>query len=265
MQRITIMVLAVLGFAAALSAQPFSHAAFDEILQARVDSSGLVDYTGLKADPAPLAAYVDSLGAISPHSHPARFPTRQHELAYWINAYNAFVLWGVVEAYPVDSVKDIGFLNGFFNRHDFRAGGKDMTLNHIENEIIRPVYQDARIHFAVNCGAISCPSLAPHAYYGDRLDAQLQQAMVHFANDSKHVRLDAKGRLHLSKILEWYGGDFIEWFPADRLPATGKPTLVDYLLPHLPDDIAAQLRQQPDTPLLYNDYDWALNEQTKKP
>lgn len=263
MRHLLITFFAVMGCAASLWAEPFSHTALDEILQANVDSSGLVNYAALKAQPAALAAYVDSLGATSPHSDSTRFPTRDHELAYWINAYNAFVLWGVVEAYPVDSVKEIGLLNGFFNRHKFRAGGKQMTLNHIENDIIRPVYRDARIHFAVNCGAISCPSLASRAYHGERLDAQLQQAMQHFANDSKHVDLDEKGRLHLSKILEWYGDDFIKWFPADRLPAEGKPTIVDYLLPWLPQDIAEHVREGRVTPIEYNDYDWALNRQPK--
>lgn len=246
--------------AAAVPAPPFDHAGFDAILRARVDSIGLVDYAGIKAQPSALAAYVDSLAAVSPLNSPERFPDKAHELAYWMNAYNAFVVWGVVQAYPVDSVKDIGLLSGFFNRKEFVAGGREMTLNHIENEIIRPVYQDARIHFAVNCGAVSCPALAPQAYTGAALEQQLERAVRRFAADPAHVRIDASGKLHLSKILDWYGDDFIKWFPADRRPAR-KPTIVDYLLPYTPDKTAAHLTQHPDLDITYNDYDWALNGQ----
>jgi hypothetical protein len=246
-------------------AQPFSHDLLDGVLRTHVDCSGMVDYAALKAHPASLAAYIDSLAETSPHNRPERFPDRSHELAYWMNAYNAFVLWGVVEAYPVPSVKDIGILSGFFNRHEFHAGGKDMTLNHIENEIIRPVYQEPRIHFAINCGAFSCPSLAQRAYSGATLDAQLEQAVVRFTNDAKHVRLGPDGELHLSKILEWYSQDFVDWFPAERPKIAAKPNVIDYLLPYLPVATAAHLRQHPGVRLVYNDYDWALNEQKSAP
>ena len=85
----------------------FDHSALDRVLVAYVDEEGRVDYTGLKSHPDELDAYVGQLGRASPVSHPGRFGTRADSLAYWINAYNAFVLKGVVDAYPVKSVKDI--------------------------------------------------------------------------------------------------------------------------------------------------------------
>lgn len=224
-----------------------------------MDSAGLVDYAAIKAHPESLAAYIDSLAEISPLNRPERFPDRSDELAYWMNAYNAFVLWGVVEEYPVESVKDIGILSGFFNRQKFRAGHQEVTLNHIENKIIRPVYQEPRIHFAINCGAFSCPSLAPRAYHGETLEVQLEQAVARFAHDPKHVRLGQDGKLHLSKILEWYGQDFIDWYPTDLPTAAADPTIIDYLIPHLPEAMADHLRQHPDVRIVYSDYDWALN------
>lgn len=97
--------LAALGLLAApVAAAPFSHALFDQVLRQRVDAGGRVDYPGLKAARETLDAYVDRLAQCSPHSHPDRFSTAQHELAYWIDAYNAFVLRGVIDAYPVASV-----------------------------------------------------------------------------------------------------------------------------------------------------------------
>lgn len=244
-------------------ATPFDHRLFDQILSRYVDEVGCVDYSALQAARDSLDAYTDSLALVSPHSQPDRFPTPRHELAYWINAYNAFVLRGVLDAYPVDSVKDIMLLGGFFRRLKFTAGNEQFTLNQLENDIIRPVYQDPRIHFAVNCGAMSCPQLGNRAFTGENLDTRLDSALTRFAHSPQHVSVDRQqGKLHLSKILDWYGKDFVEWFPQDRLPAQGAPTLVDYLLPYLPAADAAYLRAHPQTSISFNDYDWTLNDQT---
>lgn len=247
--------------AMALPPPPFSHQLLDVVLRSYVDSTGMVDYSGLKANRTALDAYIDSLAGTSPSNRPERFANRSAELAYWINAYNAFVLRGVIDAYPVESVKEIGFLSGFFNRKKVDAGGQSLTLNDIENEIIRPLYREPRIHFAVNCGAVSCPSLSRRAYAGDDLEGQLEQALVRFARDPKHVELGVDGRLQLSKILDWYGADFVKWFPADRPEKPADPTIVDYLFPYLPAPIAAHLKKQPDTKIEYKEYDWALNRQ----
>ena len=87
-----------------------------------------------------------------------------------------------------------------------------MTLDHIENKIIRPTYQEPRIHFAVNCAALSCPQLDNRAFTPSDLDARLERALTRFAQDPNHVRLQ-ENRLYLSKVLDWYGEDFSVWFP----------------------------------------------------
>ena len=236
---------------------PFDHGPFDQVLQEYVDDQGLVRYAVLAKDRAQLDAYVDSLGRYSPESHPDRFPTHEHELAYWINAYNAFTLRGVIDAYPIASVKDAFALSGFFNRQTFVAGGQEMTLDHIENKIIRPTYQEPRIHFAVNCAALSCPQLENRAFTAPDLDARLERALMRFAQDPNHVRLQGK-KLHLSKLLDWYGEDFSVWFPPGRPNPENMPTIVNYLRPYLPSDLAAGLTE--DIAVEYNDYDWTLNE-----
>lgn len=247
------------------SPSPFSHALLDQILQTHVDAQGRVDYASLKKSRTEFDSYIDSLAAFSPSSHPDRFPDRQHELAYWINAYNAFVLRGVIDAYPVASVKDIKLLNGFFRRLQFTTGGQKLTLDEIENTIIRPVYQDPRIHFVVNCGAASCPELENRAFSGEDLDVRLEKALRRFAANPRHVRLNAAAnKLHLSKILDWFGQDFVNWFPQNRDSVPAHPTLVDYLLPYLPEETAAYLRRHADVEISYGDYDWALNEQQEK-
>ena len=264
MRTLLLSALLVSTGAVAQLAPPFSHHLLDEVLRTHVDSVGMVDYGRLEAARTSLDAYVDSLRRTSPRNAPERFATKAHELAYWINAYNAFVLRGVVDAYPVDSVRDIALLNGFFSRMEFIAGEQRLTLNDIENRIIRPVYREPRVHFAINCGAVSCPPLAPRAFEGDDLDRQLEKALQDFARNPKYTRLTPDGQLRLSKILEWYGQDFIEWFPRDRDPVPPSPTIADYLLPYLPAEVAEYVRQHPDLPIVFDKYDWGLNEQAPR-
>ena len=249
---------------AAYPAAPFSHHLLDQVLGTYVDSLGRVDYAGLKKSRELLDAYTDSLAVFSPQSHPERFPTPDHSLAYWINAYNALVLKGVVDAYPVASVKDIKVLNGFFSRTTFFVGSRTITLDEIENKIIRPQFKDARIHAVVNCAAASCPGLEGRAFSGEDLQERLQAAFYRFANDPQFVFLDReKGKLYLSKILDWYGRDFRAWFPAERISGTDKPTLLAYLSLYLPAEDANFLRQHPELPIYFKPYNWALNQQSK--
>jgi hypothetical protein len=234
------------------------------VLRARVDAEGRVDYPRLKQDRAPLDAYADSLGLCSPHSHPGRFPSPAHGLAYWINAYNAFVLRGVIDGYPVSRVDELGGLDAFFRQRRFTSGGRALTLDQLENQIIRPEYRDPRVHFALNCGAAGCPALLGRAYTGESLDSLLEAQARRFAADTLQVRFDPQsGALHLSQILNWYGEDFIRWFPAAP-GAPASPTLVDYLLRYLPAGTAGQLRRHRDPRIHFIEYDWSLNAQPLK-
>jgi hypothetical protein len=138
-----------------------------------------------------------------------------------------------------------------------------VTLDEIENQIIRPVYKDPRIHAAVNCGAASCPALENKAFTGEDLEARLHAVIKRFVNDPAHVRLDQPNdTLHLSKIMDWYGEDFIKWFPRSLGTPSDKPTLIDYLLLYLDGDAAELLRQRPDIDISFNPYDWTLNSQS---
>ena len=248
---------------------PFTHALLDRALRTWVDSSGRVDYVGLAASRHDLDGYIDSIGAVSPRNKPSRFPSPEHELAYWINAYNAFVLVGIVDAYPVKSVADIGGLEAFFQRRTVVAGGESLTLDQIENTIIRPQFKDPRIHFAVNCAAVSCPELEPRAFEGLGIAGRLDSALRRFVTNQSHVRIDRDHqRIHLSRIMDWYRGDFTERISERKADAPhkteqlAKPTLIDYLIFHMSDDDATYLRQHPDIEITFNDYDWRLNVQS---
>ena len=120
--RVLILVLILLALAAPAAAGGFDHSTWERVLKARVNAIGEVDYAALKAN-RNLDEYIRLLGESSPANRPELFPSRAHQLAYWLNAYNAFVMKGVVDNYPTRSVRDLGALYGFFRRKDYTAGG----------------------------------------------------------------------------------------------------------------------------------------------
>ena len=236
------------------------HSLLDRVLATYVDDQGRVDYAGLKAHPDDLDGYVGLLARVSPKNHPDQFPTREDRLAYWINAYNAFVLKGVIDAYPVKSVKEIKLLSGFFNRTRFTVGEKRYTLNDIEHGILRKVYGDPRIHAAINCASAGCPRLPRKAFRPEGLGGQLEDAMRFFVRESRNVRIDRpEGAVYLSEIFKWFEGDFTGWY--SRKFGRDGAGITGYLTLFLTEPDAAYLRQHPDVTVRYIDYGWSLNDQ----
>ena len=136
------------------------------------------------------------------------------QLAFWINAYNAYTIKLVLQNYPIKSIKDIssGFFSHLLSRGPWdikfiKLMGQKLSLNQIEHEIIRKNFNEPRIHFAVNCASISCPSLMQEPFTADKLDAQLDIAASVFLND-KTKNFTKNNILYLSKIFDWYGSDF---------------------------------------------------------
>jgi hypothetical protein len=175
--------------------------------------------------------------------------------AFWINAYNARVIAGVLERYPFDSVRDVGILGGrvrgFFTRREHPVAGEMRTLDEIENEILfQPPLWDPRIHFALNCAARSCPKLRSEPYDGERLDTQLDFQARTYLNGPDGHRIDPAARvLYVSRVLKWYREDF------ERVAGS----LRDYLIRNLTGDAAAAA-QDPSWEIRYLDYDWSLND-----
>ena len=239
---------------------PFKHSLLDSVLCSFVDDNGLVDYTGLQKDRNTLDVYIDSIGSVSPETHPKRFSTPTHQLAYWINAYNALVLRGITDAYPVDSVKDIQLFNGFFNRRTWKVGGQKITLDSIENDIIRPQFNDPRIHFVLNCGAMSCPPLENRAFTGRSLEKRLEKALGRFISNERFFTLRGN-HLLLSKIIDWYRSDFYLKGRSISPPENSEvDPLISYFIPYLDQSIKDQLRN-PALQVQFFEYDWSLNAQ----
>jgi len=221
-------------------ARPVTHELWDSLVREHVTESGLVDYKGFIADSNRLNQYLDLLSRNHPNDE---HWSRDERLAYWINAYNAFTVKLIVDHYPVGSIKDIKngipFVNTVWDIKFIQIEGREYDLNNIEHGIIRPKFDEPRIHMAVNCAAISCPKLQNEAYTAEKLNAQLDQASREFlSNEDKNVI--ASDQLKLSKIFSWYSGDF--------------DSVIEFVDKYTETDI------NENADIEYLDYDWALNE-----
>lgn len=248
----------------------FSHADLDRVLSRFVDERGRVDYAALARDRADLDAYAAQLAAVSPDSDPERFPTTDHRLAYWINAYNAAVLVLVLDHYPVSSVRDVRppwplffvpRLAGFFVLHRVPLGGRPLHLYELENRIVRGRFDEPRIHFALNCASRGCPRLPRRAFPVRGLDAALEREARRFFADPEKLQIDAAaGEIRVSAILDWFEDDFLDGLEAgvpDR-----EPSLLDYVRRYLEPEAAARLdgARAAGAELVFLEYDWRLND-----
>ncbi|MGH9657690.1 MAG: DUF547 domain-containing protein [Bryobacteraceae bacterium] len=230
-----------------LAGTGFDHSIWDRILKKHVNAIGEVDYAAIKKDRADVDAYVLALGESSPDSRKELFPSRNHELAYWINAYNALVTKGVVDAYPTRSVRDLGFAYGFFRRKDYTLGGQKISLLALENDIIRKRYQDARIHFAIVCASISCPRLSPDAFAGDQLDQHLDAATRMALAERRILAVKPEANeVVLSALFDWYKEDY--------------GPVLDFLKKYATVKDREALERIKKPKLKYYDYDWSIND-----
>ena len=238
---------------------PFSHEMLDRILVEYVDEEGWVDYAGLSRATTELDRYIHLLGILSPKSHPEMFPSIQDQMAYWINAYNAFVLRKIAENYPAESVLKIKRWRGFFWMFRFSAGNQKYTLKEMLNNILCYEFHDPRIHFVLNWGARSAPLLERKAFTGADLDARLERAARRFIRDPRNVKIDrSRQRIWLSPIFDWYAHDFRTWYMV-RFDVWGADIL-DYVKPHLPEEDAKYLTEHLSVKIEYYRYDWGLND-----
>jgi hypothetical protein len=191
------------------TAAPVDHAAFDALLKKHVSAKGLVDYKGFKADEKPFNQYLETLSKNAPTDK----WSKNEQMAYWINAYNAYTIRLILDNYPVKSIKDIGpknqipFVNTPWAKKFFSIGGTKTSLDNIEHGTLRKKYNDPRIHFALVCASISCPRLRNEAYTAAKLDAQLEDQGRDFLNDPTKNK-PGKDKAQLSNYFNWYKGDW---------------------------------------------------------
>ena len=225
---------------------PVSHALWDSLLRQYVDEYGLVNYEDMAADSNQLTAYLQLLEQNVPDTDNW---TEAEQMAYWINAYNAYTIQLILDHYPVAGIKEIKngipFVNSVWDIKFINLGGEKFDLNNIEHGILRKEFADPRIHFALVCASMSCPKLQQFAFTAEQLDEQLDQAAQEFFNAPYRNNITGNP-IGLSKILSWYWTDF-------------KDTYVDrYALL----EQYAETEIDRDAKIDFLDYDWSLNEQT---
>ena len=229
---------------------PFDHGPWQTFLDRYLvtdDASGihLVRYDAVTAaDRAALYAWIDDLTGTDP-----RDASRDAQMAYWINLYNALTVQVILEAPGVDSIRDISsglFSSGPWGRVVARVGGADLSLDDIEHRILRPHYRDARIHFAVNCASMGCPNLAAEAYTAENLERLLDDGARAYVNHPRGVTV-ADGRMTVSSIFDWYRDDFPE----------GRDGLLGWLAGYAEPPLAERIRAHDGR--IRDDYDWNLN------
>lgn len=231
--------LAATVLACAAPAAVPDYALFDEVLLHNV-RNGYVDYDGIAAHPK-FAPFLAQLA--EPHD---AFASREAEIAYYINAYNAFAIRGILDGHS--PATRFGRYR-YFKSQEFRLGGEDVTLEDIEHRRLRPL-GDARIHFAIVCASLSCPRLANRAWLAGTLDAQLEQAARAFVNDVSRNRFDIAQRVAFaSAIFDWFSEDFEK--AAGSVPA--------YLALYADDPAVRAALLEGRLQLEYLPYDWDLN------
>lgn len=227
------------------NAKPISHDAWNGLLKKYVDNNGMVNYTALKAaDAKTLDKYLETVSANAPDAD----WSKDEKLAYWLNAYNAFTVKQILDKYPTTSIIDnqlqLIAKNGPFNKKYIKIGGKEMSLNNIEQDVVRKDFKEPRIHFALVCAAVSCPKLRNEAYAAAKLDAQLTDQARDFLNNPKKNAI-AKDKLSVSKIFDWYKDDF----------GKSDENLVKYINQY------SSLKADAGAKVSYMKYNWDLNDQ----
>lgn len=209
------------------------HDQWQSLLQKHVSAIGVVNYKGLKSQESTLDTYLSDLSDHVPGSSDISKKAK----AFWINAYNAYTVKLILDHYPVNSIRDISGGEPW-DKKWIKLGAKTYSLNNIEHDILRPMWKDARIHFAVNCAAKSCPPLGNNAFTASNTNRLLEQLTKRFINHAGSNTISSSS-LVLSKIFEWYKTDF-----GDLTGFIDKYTTVE-----IPSDVK----------ITYQDYDWSLN------
>ncbi len=199
--------------------------------------NGKVNYDAIKKNSSSLNFLINEIAEINISKENA---TTQK--AFYINAYNIIMINAIVSRYPVKSPMDI---TGVFDKNKYPIAGTKLTLNDIENKMIRAKYNDARIHFVLVCGANGCPPITNFAYTPELLDKQLEQQTKLALNNPNFIKINDKNKtVEVSQIFEWYKEDF----------SSKNSSLIDFLNKYKTAKIASNYK------ITYYNYDWSLNK-----
>jgi Protein of unknown function, DUF547 len=249
-------------------AQGFDHgyAGWDAQLKKQVkwlpdNKQSRVNYKGFAADHAELTKTLEGFSAVTPAQYAAF--SKEQQMAFLINAYNAFTIELILSKYPdVKSIKDLGSTFGSpWKKSFFKLLGEERNLDWIEHQRLRPSvagggFKDPRIHVAIVCASIGCPALPPEAFTAAKLDSQLDEGMARFVGDKTRNRY-ADGKLQVSSIFKWFKEDFEKGYKGFSKVEDVFAKYADTLSADA--TIQGQIRAK-TVPISHLDYDWSLND-----
>lgn len=234
------------------SVQRIDHRAWGEFLTRylKIGGDGVHRLAYGKVTPADRAALDDYIGSLA--ALPIDTYNRSEQMAFWINLYNALTVRLVLDHYPIASIRDIGdgrrpLSGGPWDEKLVKVDGTPVSLNDIVHRILRPIWQDPRVLYALSCAAVSCPNLQPVPYQGDQLDYQLSKAAIAYVNDPRGIHLDGD-QLDVSSLFRWYKEDF----------GGTDSALIHHLMGYADPDLAMSL--QKFDAISADGFDWRLND-----
>lgn len=226
-----------------LAGPSMDHSIYAGLLRKYVNDSR-VDYAGFKSEETKLDQYLKILEAVDTKSL-----SEDEQFAFYVNAYNAWTIKLILSGYPdVKSIKDLGNLfQSPWKKEIVRIDGEVMTLDNVEHDILRPRFKDPRVHFAINCAAISCPPLRPEPFQGDILSSQLEDSTRSFLNNPASYKFD-DNTFYVSRIFKWFAEDF-------------NHDVLSFYLKYAEGDLKQKLSaNRKNIQVKYLDYDWSLNK-----
>ena len=226
-------------------------AVLDRYLVTKEPGVTAFDYAGAKKDGYDaISGYVTAMTKVAVSGL-----SRDQQFAYWVNLYNALTVRVVLDHYPVASIRDIDISPGLFSSGPWgkkliTVEGRTLSLDDIEHRILRPIWQDPRIHYAVNCASVGCPALAPKAYTAATLNDQLNQAATGFINHPRAVQRNKDGEFVLSQLYDWYRDDF----------GKSDADFIAHLKRFAGPKLAEALGDTDELDIAGYQYDWRLND-----
>jgi hypothetical protein len=263
------------GASGRASAQGIDHAGLDTVFAYFV-RDGRVDYAALQQGRASLDEYIAEVSAVTTEQFAVW--SEADQIAYLLNAYNAYVLETIIDNYPIKAAgffkkltspkmfsfpdNSIRQIDGVFDGIPHKVAGTEMTLDGIEHGALRADYNEPRIHFALVCAAVSCPPLREEAFRGEVLDDQLDSQGHIFLNDPRLNRFEAdRGEIYLSKIFDWFGDDFRQFASDTGYQRDEKVNgVLTFVSRYLVDRVAGFLGTG-EYKVDFLKYDWTLNDQ----
>lgn len=252
----------------------FNYDRYAKVLNAHVNVDGLVNYAALQSERADLDAFIAALGIVTQTEISAWDPNAR--FAFWINAYNAITLRRIVDHYPIKKggliagirypENSIRQIPGVWDTQKSIVAGRDVTLDEIEHEVLRPEFKDPRVHAAIVCASIGCPPLRNGPFIGEGLDEQLDDQMRKFLTRVDVFRIDReKNKIYISSIFDWFDEDFSESYKTESGYPGQDPArraVLNFVSKYVSDADARFLRENSYN-VVYTYYDWTLNEQPK--